>query len=97
MSVKRRAGAAAIALAIGLSALTSSAGQANAVPLDPPPPCPDCQPGPVDEPLPPPPPTNPCDPALQPRRVGPGSPRGGGGQPSYPLPRGCPAPRPPGS
>jgi hypothetical protein len=75
MYVKRLAAAAAIGIA-GLMPATASAG---AFPLDPPAPCADCQ-------------QNPAAPAPAPKpkpcwtggRVGPGSPRGGGGQPAYP-------------
>ncbi len=76
MRVKWLAGAAAIALAI--SPLTSGLELVKAAPLDPPPPCSDCQP-------------NPGGAAHIPARqcwaygrVGPGGPRGGGGQPVYP-------------
>jgi hypothetical protein len=93
MYVKRLAGAAAIAIAAGMFGV----GPVNAAPSDPPPPCSDCQPGPggpgngsQDNP----PPAPPCKPLLQPRRVGPGSPRGGG-QPSYRQPWCAPAPQEP--
>jgi len=93
MYVKRVAGAVAIATGVGMSALTFGVGLVNAAPLDPPPPCPNCQPGPggpengpQDNPAP-----RSCNPAPQPPRVGPGNPRGGGGQPQYEPPRCEPA------
>ncbi len=69
------------AAAIGVSALLPAAAPVGAVPLDPPPPCPNCQPDPAGPEV---------APTSTPRlcwpygRVGPGSPRGGGGQPAYP-------------
>jgi hypothetical protein len=81
MDVKRLASAAAIVT--GISALTSGAAFINAAPVDPPPPCPTCQPGPgepgngpQEEPAPPP---AGYPPPEEPPRVG-GSPEGG--QPS---------------
>ena len=86
MHVKRMTSAVVIATGVGISALTFGAGLVNTASSDPPPPCPSCQPGPdgpetgpQDDPAPAP----PANPAPKPRRVGPGSPRGGGGQPSY--------------
>lgn len=83
MYVKRMAAAAVIATGVGMAALTFGVGLVNAAPLDPPPPCPNCQPGPGgpgsgpgDNPTPPPPHT-----AVRVPCVGPGNPRGGGGQP----------------
>lgn len=84
MNVKRLA----VAAAIGASALMLAA-PVGAVPLDPAPPCVDCQPepgGPEVAPTPaqvPAPSTRACWPYG---RVGPGGPRGGGGQPAYPPP-----------
>jgi hypothetical protein len=82
MYVKRMAATAAIATGVGLTALTFGVGVLNAAPLDPPPPCPDCQPGPGEpgsEPG-----DNPTPPPHRGIRIpctGPGSPRGGGGVP----------------
>ncbi len=77
------------AAAVIISTQTFGVGLASAAPLDPPPPCPTCQPGP-DGPA--------SQPAPAPGikamkcwpygRVGPGSARGGGGVPVYPPP--CP-------
>jgi len=46
MYVKRTAAAAAIVGGVAMAALTFGAGQGDAAPLDPPSPCPNCQPGP---------------------------------------------------
>jgi hypothetical protein len=100
MDVKRLAAAARVAVGVAIASLTGSAGLANAAPLDPPPPCPDCQPDPgglADTPAPPPPhvlqPYTPQPPVF---RVGPGGPKGGGGQPMYLQPRHhTPEPPPP--
>ena len=79
MSLKRVAAAAAIAAGVGISALTSGVGLVNAAPLDPPPPAPTFQPDPGG-----PPPGIPAEKCWRYGRVGPGGPRGGGGQPAYP-------------
>ena len=100
MDIKHLAAAARVAVGVALATLTGGAGLANAVPLDPPPPCPDCQPDPgglADTPAPAPPnvlqPYTPKPPVF---RVGPGGPKGGGGQPMYEQPRPhTPAPPPP--
>ncbi|HEY1840657.1 MAG TPA: hypothetical protein VGG53_10600 [Mycobacterium sp.] len=67
------------AAAIASSTLTFGLGLGNAAPLDPPPPCPSC------DPHAPPLKAMKCWPYG---RVGPGSARGGGGVPVYPPP--CP-------
>lgn len=101
MDLKRlAAAAAAIATSIGLPALTGGVAPVNAAPLDPPPVDPG---GPVDNPAPAPPhglqPFTPRPPVM---RVGPGGPKGGGGQPSYEQPHHAhpappvPPPPPPG-
>jgi hypothetical protein len=83
MDVKRLA----VATAVAISALVSAAAPVGAVPPDPPPPCADCQPDPGGPQIAPP-PLHATAPAHRPcwtgGRVGPGSPRGGGGQPAYP-------------
>jgi hypothetical protein len=79
MYVKHMAAAAAIATGVGMATLTFGVGLVNAAPLDPPPPCPNCQPGPGDGVG--------GSPTTLPNRgiripcTGPGSPRGGGGVP----------------
>jgi hypothetical protein len=88
MSLKRVAAAAAIVAGVGMSALTSGVGLVNAAPLDPPPPAPTLQPGPGA-----PPPGIPAEKCWRYGRVGPGGPRGGGGQPMYPQQ--CPPSGPP--
>lgn len=88
MSLKRVAAAAAIVAGVGISALTSGVGLANAAPLDPPPPAPTIQPDPGG-----PPPGIPAEKCWRYGRVGPGGPRGGGGQPMYPQQ--CPPSGPP--
>jgi hypothetical protein len=88
MSLKRVAAAAAIAAGVGISALTSGVGLVNAAPLDPPPPAPTIQPDPGG-----PPPGIPAEKCWRYGRVGPGGPRGGGGQPMYPQQ--CPPSGPP--
>jgi hypothetical protein len=65
MDVKRLAGATAIATGIGLSASTFGIGIVHAAPLDPPPPCPTCQPGPDGSGIPPEAPTGPNNPGIQ--------------------------------
>ena len=101
MGGKRLAAAARVAVGVAIATLTGGTVSANAAPLDPPPPCPDCQQDPgglANTPAPPAPP-----PVLQPYtprppvfRVGPGGPKGGGGQPSYEQPRHhTPTPSPP--
>jgi hypothetical protein len=99
MDLKRlAAAAAAIAASIGLPVLPGASATVNAMPLDPPPVDPGDGPG---EPAPAPPPVG--NPGIQPytprppvMRVGPGGPKGGGGQPSYEQPhRVSPAPPPP--
>jgi hypothetical protein len=100
MDVNRLAAAARVAVGVAIAALSGGTVSANAAPLDPPPPCPDCQqePGPLaDTPAPPPPhvlqPYTPQPPVF---RVGPGGPKGGGGQPMYLQPHHhTPAPPPP--
>jgi hypothetical protein len=100
MDVKRLAAAARVAVGVAIATLTGGAALANAAPLDPPPPCPDCQPDPgglADTPAPPAPhvlqPYTPKPPVF---RVGPGGPKGGGGQPMYEQPRPhTPTPPPP--
>jgi hypothetical protein len=99
MDVKRLAAAARVAVGVAIATL-SGGGLANAAPLDPPPPCPDCQPEPgglADTPAPAPPPVlQPYTPRPPVFRVGPGGPKGGGGQPMYEQPRHHPpAPPPP--
>ena len=88
MSLKRVAAAAAIVAGLGMSALTSGVGLVNAAPLDPPPPAPTLQPDPGA-----PPPGIPAEKCWRYGRVGPGGPRGGGGQPMYPQQ--CPPSGPP--
>jgi len=78
MYVKRMAGTLAFATGVGIAAWTS--GLVGPAPWDPPPSCPDCQPAP-DQPGSAP-QRHPFMPKPPVRRVGPGSPRGGG-QPSY--------------
>jgi hypothetical protein len=85
--------AAAAQAAVGVSALTFGIGPVTA-PLDPPPPCTDC----ADAPAPP--PIHPYTPQAPVMRVGPGGPKGGGGQPVYQQPVGpahlwTPPPPPP--
>jgi hypothetical protein len=84
MNIKSLAAAAAIAAGVGMSALTSGVGLVNAAPLDPPPPAPTIQPDPGGHP-----PGIPAEKCWRYGRVGPGGPRGGGGQPAYPQQ--CPA------
>jgi hypothetical protein len=88
MSLKRVAAAAAIVAGVGMSALTSGVGLVKAAPLDPPPPAPTLQPDPGA-----PPPGIPAEKCWRYGRVGPGGPRGGGGQPMYPQQ--CPPSGPP--
>ena len=88
MSLKRVAAAAAIVAGVGMSALTSGVGLVNAAPLAPPPPAPTLQPDPGA-----PPPGIPAEKCWRYGRVGPGGPRGGGGQPMYPQQ--CPPSGPP--
>jgi hypothetical protein len=88
MNIKSLAAAAAIAAGVGISALTSGVGLVNAAPLDPPPPAPTIQPDPGG-----PPPGIPAEKCWRYGRVGPGGPRGGGGQPMYPQQ--CPPSGPP--
>jgi hypothetical protein len=101
MDVRRLAAAARIAVGVGIAALTGGTGQVNAAPLDPPPPCPDCPADPgvlTNDPGGPPPaplPLHPFTPQPPVMRVGPGGPKGGGGQPSYQQPlRPHPSPSP---
>jgi hypothetical protein len=101
MDAKRLATAARVAMGVAIAALSGGTVSANAAPLDPPPPCPDCQhePGPLaDTPAPAPPPRvlQPYTPQPPVFRVGPGGPKGGGGQPMYLQPHHHPAtPAPP--
>jgi hypothetical protein len=90
MNMKRMAAAAAIAAGVGLSALTSGIGLVNAAPLGPPPPAQTFRLDPSG----PPPPGIPAEKCWKYGRVGPGGPRGGGGQPMYPeqCPPGGPPP-----
>ncbi len=77
------AAAAVIAAGIGVSALTSGVGLADAAPLDPPPSAPVFHQDPGA------PPGIPAEKCWRYGRVGPGSPLGGGGIPGY-LPQ-CPS------
>jgi hypothetical protein len=100
MDVKRLAAAARVAVGVAIATLAGGAGLADAAPLDPPPPCPDCQPDPgglANNPAPAPPPVlQPYTPKPPVFRVGPGGPKGGGGQPMYLQPRAhTPEPPPP--
>jgi hypothetical protein len=88
MNMKSLAAAAAIAAGVGMSALTSGVGLANAAPLDPPPPAQTFRLDPGG-----PPPGIPAEKCWRYGRVGPGGPRGGGGQPAYPQQ--CPPSGPP--
>lgn len=93
MDFKRLAAAARIATGVAIATLTGGTGLANAAPLDPPPPCPDCQPDPgvpANNPGGPPPapvPLHPYNPPPPVMRQGPGGPKGGGGVPVYEQPR----------
>jgi hypothetical protein len=79
MAVKR----AAVAATIAFAALTFGVAPVSAAPLDPAPPCADCQPDPGGPQAVPTPARQPCWPYG---RVGPGGPRGGGGVPIFPPP-----------
>jgi hypothetical protein len=88
--IREAIAAAMIATGVGFSA-PFEAGLASAAPLDPPPPCPTCQPDPAGPQDISPQPTTPPLKAMKCwpyGRVGPGSARGGGGVPVYPPP--CP-------
>jgi hypothetical protein len=91
MNIKSLAAAAAIAAGVGMSALTSGVGLANAAPLDPPPPAQTFRLDPGG-----PPPGIPAEKCWKYGRVGGGGPRGGGGMPGYPpqCPPSAPAPPP---
>jgi hypothetical protein len=93
MNVNRLAAAAAIAAGVGMSALTSGVGLANAAPVDPPLPAPTFQQDPGG-----PPPGIPAEKCWRYGRSGGGSPRGGGGMPGYlpQCPYATPAKPPPG-
>jgi hypothetical protein len=88
MNINRLAAAAAIAVGVGMSALTSGIGHVNATPLDPPPPASTFKQDPGV-----PPPGIPAEKCWRYGRSGGGSPRGGGGMPGY-LPQ-CPVGKPP--
>ncbi len=80
MYVKHMGAAAALATGVGMAALTFGVGPVNAAPLDPAPPCPNCQPGPDGAGTGP--GGNPTPPPHQPIHIpcsGGGNPRGGGG------------------
>jgi hypothetical protein len=90
MDAKQLAAAARIAVGVGIVTLAGGTAQVNAAPLDDPsPPCPTCQPNPN----PPPPQGIPSEKCWRYGRVGPGGPKGGGGQPVYPQQ--CPPAAPP--
>lgn len=85
MYVKRMAAAAVIASGVGMAALTCGVGLVNAAPLDPAPPCPNCQPGPDGAGNAP--GSNPTPHRQPPAKIpcsGGGNPRGGGG--AHPCP-----------
>jgi len=82
VNLQRTFRALSIGTGVVVSTLTVGLGLANIPPLDPPPPCPTCQPGPATPGGSPPP-----SPEHTTKRfpcVGPGNPRGGGGQPICP-------------
>jgi hypothetical protein len=83
MNLKRLAAAAAIAVGVGIPAVTSATDLVNAAPSDPSPAIPVVQPDPVG-----PPPGIPAEKCWRYGRSGGGSPRGGGGVPGYLPP--CP-------
>ncbi|UQX09322.1 hypothetical protein [Candidatus Mycobacterium methanotrophicum] len=96
MDFKRLAAAsAALVTSIGIPALTGGVPAVSAAPLDPPPVDPGGSVvGPGDAPPSAPPPLHPFEPRPPVMRVGPGGPKGGGGQPSYEQPHRVPAPPP---
>jgi hypothetical protein len=81
MNLKLLAGAAVIAVGVGMSGLTSGVGLVNAAPLDPLPPAPGLQTGPGG-----PAPGIPAEKCWRYGRTGAGNGQAGGGIPLYPPP-----------